>query len=310
MSPCAAWAGSGARTRPAAPRPGPRRAKERLYANPTRAGAHRAGAWRQLEQADGALTAAVRERLAADADALAWRSLRVGSRVVAGTVLGRAGRSGSGRPVQVRLELRASGGEVVEAEPAPAPAPPLAAPRAPAPALAPGGDALPAPGEDAAPVPGRAIPDAALDDRALARAVLADPRIAIYACGRADVAAGIVDRRVLLVLRVLADSGLHPTVSSLRCGHSYLTASGRVSHHSVGAAVDISAVNGVPVLGHQGPGSVTDRVVRRLLALPAELRAVQIVSLLRYPGEPTTLALADHADHVHVGFGLAPPGPR
>ena len=41
----------------------------------------------------------------------------------------------------------------------------------------------------------------------------------IYPCGRQDIRAGIVDRRVLATLEFLARRGLKPTVSALRCGH-------------------------------------------------------------------------------------------
>ena len=62
--------------------------------------------------------------------------------------------------------------------------------------------------------------------------VLADPRIQIYGCGRQDIQAGAIDRRVLATLEFLVASGFNPTVTSLNCGHSYLTASGNVSEHS------------------------------------------------------------------------------
>src|SRR5687767_15247499 len=82
---------------------------------------------------------------------------------------------------------------------------------------------------------------------ALARRVLANPRVEVYGCGRRDVATGQIDRRVLATLEFLAASGLKPTVSSLRCGHGTYTASGNVSHHSTGSAVDIAAVNGITI---------------------------------------------------------------
>ena len=63
---------------------------------------------------------------------------------------------------------------------------------------------------------------------------------------------------MLATLEFLAASGLKPTVTSLKCGHSYLTTSGNVSEHSSGNAVDIAAINGIPILGHQGKGSITD----------------------------------------------------
>ena len=92
----------------------------------------------------------------------------------------------------------------------------------------------------------------------LERTVLADPGIDIYACRRQDIASGAVDGRVLAVLEFLSRSGLRPTVSALRCGHSEFTSTGNVSEHYFGDAVDISAVNGIPIAGHQGAGLIAD----------------------------------------------------
>ena len=84
--------------------------------------------------------------------------------------------------------------------------------------------------------PGRAQQDAqapAEVRRAPARAPGArDQRITLYPCGREDIKADRIDRRVLIVLRFLAWSGLHPTVTSLECGHCTYTKSGNVSQHS------------------------------------------------------------------------------
>jgi hypothetical protein len=136
-----------------------------------------------------------------------------------------------------------------------------------------------------------------LEDR-----VLRNPRIELYDCGRRDVRASRIDRRVLATLEFLAASGLRPAVTSLTCGHSYLTKSGNVSHHSYGTAVDIAKINGVPILGHQGEGSVTDLAIRRLLTLQGTMRPSQIISLMTYEGNDNTLSMGDHADHIHVGF--------
>jgi murein DD-endopeptidase MepM/ murein hydrolase activator NlpD len=137
---------------------------------------------------------------------------------------------------------------------------------------------------------------------ALAQRVLNDPRIKIYECGRQDIEAGQIDRRVLAVLEFLADSGMNPTVTALECGHSLMTTSGNISEHSTGDAVDIAAINGVPIAGHQGPGSLTDTVVRRLLELQGTMKPHQIITLMSYPGTDNTLSLPDHWDHIHVGF--------
>ena len=141
-----------------------------------------------------------------------------------------------------------------------------------------------------------------MSKEALAQHVLANPRIEIYSCGRRDIEAGIVDRRVLATLEFLAASGLKPTVTSLRCGHSYYTASGNVSEHSAGSAVDIAKINGIPIVGHQGEGSIADITIRRLLTLQGTAKPHQIISLMKYDGTDNTLALGDHADHIHVGF--------
>jgi len=136
----------------------------------------------------------------------------------------------------------------------------------------------------------------------LIRRVLDDPRVEIYSCGRRDIRAGSIDRRVLATLEFLAGSGLSPTVTSLTCGHGYFTSSGNVSAHSSGNALDIAKVNGIPILGHQGEGSITDITIRRLLTLQGTVRPSQIISLMTYKGADNTLAMGDHNDHIHVGF--------
>jgi hypothetical protein len=141
----------------------------------------------------------------------------------------------------------------------------------------------------------------------LERQVLDDPRITIYGCGREDIRHHRVDRRVLIVLRFLAWSGLDPTVTSLECGHGFYTSSGNVSEHSSGNAVDISAINGVPILGNQGPGSVAEATIRELMTLRGAERPHQIISLMTFDDADNTFAMGDHADHLHVGFAPLKP---
>jgi hypothetical protein len=66
--------------------------------------------------------------------------------------------------------------------------------------------------------------------------------------------------------------------------------------------VDIGAINGIPILDHQGPGSITDITIRRLLTLQGTMKPHQIISLMTFDGVDNTMALSDHADHIHVGF--------
>ena len=132
--------------------------------------------------------------------------------------------------------------------------------------------------------------------------VLDSADIQIYGCGRRDIRAGVIDRRVLAMLEFLVARGMKPTVTSLQCGHGFYTASGNVSEHSSGNAVDIAAINGIPIVGHQGRGSITDKAVRQLLTLQGTAKPHQIITLMQYNGTDNTFAMADHYDHIHVGF--------
>jgi hypothetical protein len=130
--------------------------------------------------------------------------------------------------------------------------------------------------------------------------VLANSDVEIYPCGRLDIRTGQVDRRVLATLEFLAASGLRPTVTSLKCGHGYYTASGNVSNHSSGNAVDIAAINGTPILGHQGRGSITETTLRKILTLQGLMQPTELISLMDLGGP--SFAMGDHADHIHVGW--------
>ncbi|MCO5327649.1 MAG: lytic murein transglycosylase, partial [Solirubrobacterales bacterium] len=134
----------------------------------------------------------------------------------------------------------------------------------------------------------------------LQRQVLNDPNIEIYSCGREDIASGQIDRRILATMEYLVARGYRLTITSLKCGHSIMTASGNVSEHSTGDAMDIAQVNGIPILGNQGKGSITEAVINDLLKLQGPMQPHQIISLMEMGGP--TFAMADHADHIHVGF--------
>jgi hypothetical protein len=136
--------------------------------------------------------------------------------------------------------------------------------------------------------------------RHLARRVLRSPRLEIYPAGRADIRSGVTDVRVLVLLRYLASRYNEVTVTSLTTGHSYLTASGNVSAHSHGRAVDLAELNGTPIFGNQAPGGLTERALWNILLLPEELRPRELISLFELGGP--SFALEDHADHIHVGY--------
>jgi hypothetical protein len=89
-------------------------------------------------------------------------------------------------------------------------------------------------------------------------------------------------------------------VSSLHSGHRLYARKGVVSAHIYGLAVDISALGRVSIEGHQQPGGLTERAVRSILLLPAELQPQQVISLLGLGGP--SFPLSDHGDHIHVGY--------
>ena len=278
-------------------------AKERLFANPTRPKALRAGGKRQLMESESTLADGVSSSsyfsgvYGLKKSEVVLKPLVKGRRVIAGTVLGRIGRTSDVLAPHMLFEIRPAGRGAPRIDPKP---------------ILDGWKVLEATaiyraqgknpffGENAQ---GATIGQILLMSKeALAQRVLANPRIEVYSCGRRDIEAGIVDRRALAVLEFLASSGLKPTVTSLRCGHGFYTTGGSVSAHSSGNAIDIAKINGIPIVGNQGAGSITDITVRRLLTLQGIMKPAQIITLMTYEGAANTLAMGDHADHIHVGF--------
>jgi hypothetical protein len=66
--------------------------------------------------------------------------------------------------------------------------------------------------------------------------------------------------------------------------------------------VDIAKINNIPIAAHQGPGTITDITIRRLLTLQGAMRPDQIISTMSYKGQTNTLALPDHKDRIQVTF--------
>jgi hypothetical protein len=150
----------------------------------------------------------------------------------------------------------------------------------------------------------------AMSKSELQRSVLSDPGIQLDACGRRDVQEGAVDRRVLGVLEFLSRSGLQPTVGALRCARGRTTAAGPVFEHFAGGTLDITAINGIPIAGHQGPGTIADTTIRALLTLHRQWLPSRIYSLMEYPHAPSTLAHAADWNRIRVAFGPVTAGAK
>jgi hypothetical protein len=219
-------------------------------------------------------------------------SLRVGSKVIAGTVLAKIGGSEGGVDPHMNFSIRPAGRGAPRIDPKPildgwklleATAIYRAKGKNPFKSQLSGAGVL------------------LLSKDALEKRVLDDEGLSIYPCGRQDIETGQIDRRVLAVLEYLRSKGFTMTITALKCGHSIMTTSGNVSEHSTGDAVDIAVINGIPVTGHQGPGTLVDELIRDVLALQGTMHPHQVISLEDLPGE-TSFALPDHYDHVHIGY--------
>jgi hypothetical protein len=249
----------------------------------------------RLHALPGRVDGAKRERAVESVDTTTARgadgTLRVGSRVIAGTVLARIGAGGDGVDPHINFAIRPAGKGAPRIDPKPildgwklleATAIYRAQGKNPFTAKLSGAGVL------------------LLSKEVLERRVLADEALDIYPCGRTDIQTGQIDRRVLATLEYLVVQGFHLTITSLKCGHGFYTAGGNVSNHSSGHAVDIAVINGVPVLGNQGPGTLTDELLRDVLRLQGTMRPEELISLEDLGGP--SFPLPDHADHVHIGW--------
>jgi Transglycosylase SLT domain len=278
--------------------------RNRLFALPDRSGnSGNTGVASQLDQLLGravpgyeSFKAAFAPSFQFDQKTMELRPLKVGSKVTGGTVIGRVGQPDAAPP-HLDFAIRPAGRGAPTIDPKP---------------ILDGWKLLETTAiyraADKNPFSGNPSVGQVLlmSKAALQQRVLNDPALSIYSCGRNDIATGQIDRRILAVMEYLVAKGYHLTITSLKCGHSYLTASGNVSAHSYGSAVDIAAVNGIPITGHQGPGSITEAVIKDLLLLQGTMRPAQIISLMELG--PPTFAMADHNDHIHVGYSFTTTG--
>jgi hypothetical protein len=107
------------------------------------------------------------------------------------------------------------------------------------------------------------------------------------------------------VLAFLSRSGLEPTVSAVRCARRPYASSADAADE-----LDISAINGTAIAGHQGAETITELTIRTLLTLPAEFVPHEIGSLMRFPGHTNTLASRAFANRIHLEFRPLPATPR
>jgi hypothetical protein len=116
-----------------------------------------------------------------------------------------------------------------------------------------------------------------------------------------DIQSGMIDRRVINLLALLTQR-YSLLISSLRSDHDMLTASGNISNHYYGRAMDIAAVNGVPCTD-MSLTSPCSEVGRILASLPEGAKPTELIYGYDLDGLGPAFAMADHTDHIHAGFG-------
>jgi hypothetical protein len=217
--------------------------------------------------------------------------LRVGAQVIAGTVLGHVG---PGAEPHVVFQIRPAGVGAPLIDPKP---------------ILDGwvklqsSSAVKAKGRDPfakiSPSAGQALLESKTQ---LEQQVPRDRGIHLASCERRLIGDGRADRRVLAALEFLSASGLKPTVSSRSCTQASAAGRGVPPAGVAGDAVDISAINGLPVASPSGPASIATVAARKLAGLQGVMKPLQIASATRLAGVAHTVALPGYAGLIHIAF--------
>jgi murein DD-endopeptidase MepM/ murein hydrolase activator NlpD len=260
----------------------------------TGAGGGVPGPWRAVVRPGTATAASIgaTRMFKAGSENVYLHPLRVGVQVIAGTVLGHIG---AGVQPHMVFQIRPAGSGAPLIDPKP---------------ILDGwvklqsSSAVKAKGRDpfakTSPSAGQALLESKTQ---LERQVLGDHGIHLSRCERRLIGAGRADRRVLATLAFLSASRLKPTVSARSCTQASAAGRGSVpAAQGAGEAVDISAINGLPVRGSSGPPLVATLAVRKLATLQGLMKPLQIASATRIAGAPRSVALRGYAGLIHVAF--------
>jgi murein DD-endopeptidase MepM/ murein hydrolase activator NlpD len=128
-----------------------------------------------------------------------------------------------------------------------------------------------------------------------------DHAIRLPSCERRLIADDRADRRVLAALEFLSASGLSPTVSSRSCSQASAAKNGLPSPGVTGQVLDLSAIDGAPVLEADGPSTLGLAAARKLAALQGVIKPLQIASSMRF-GTLHMTVLAGEGDTLSVDF--------
>jgi Transglycosylase SLT domain len=115
-----------------------------------------------------------------------------------------------------------------------------------------------------------------------------------------DIQAGLLDQRVTSLLALMTKNH-QITITALRSDHSQMTASGNVSNHFYGRAMDIAAVDGVSCTDTSTIAPCAE-LGYALAQLPAPLHPTELIYCFDLDGPGPAFALPDHCDHIHAGY--------
>ncbi|HXR60701.1 MAG TPA: lytic transglycosylase domain-containing protein, partial [Solirubrobacterales bacterium] len=115
-----------------------------------------------------------------------------------------------------------------------------------------------------------------------------------------DIQAGLLDQRITGLLALMTQEH-QITITSLRSDHSQMTASGNVSNHYYGRAMDIAAVDGVSCTDTSTTAPCAE-LGYQLAQLADPLHPSELIYCFDLDGVGPAFALPDHCDHIHAGF--------
>jgi hypothetical protein len=115
-----------------------------------------------------------------------------------------------------------------------------------------------------------------------------------------DIQAGMLDQRVTGLLALMTKDH-QITITSLRSDHSQMTASGSVSNHFYGRAMDIAAVDGVSCTDTSTTAPCAE-LGYALAQLAPPLHPTELIYCFDLDGLGPAFALPDHCDHIHAGY--------
>ena len=135
-----------------------------------------------------------------------------------------------------------------------------------------------------------------------------ETQVHLPACERRLIADGRVDRRVLATLAFLAASGLRPGVSSRTCPSAAAQPTAGVATvrplaaSSVSDTLDISTIDGTPVVGPAGEAPSARLALGKLAALQGPMKPLQIAGAIHLAGGSHTVVLPGYAGLIHISF--------